>query len=96
MFKVSPNLAKTLSLTLDIVSALEQRDFERAFQIDQKRQLYCKKDTEFNNYDWIKFNLVKKIQENLIDEILTIKQKTQSEHMQIKRNLRSIQKGYFI
>lgn len=94
MIKVSPNLSKTLSLTLDILDALEKRDFELAFKIDQKRQLYCKKDTEFNSYDWIKFNLVKRIQESLIEEILSIKKSTISYENQVYKNVNSIKKGY--
>lgn len=95
MIKVSPNLSKTLSLTLDILDALEKRDFEMAFKIDQKRRLYCKKDTDFNHYDWIKFNLVKRIQEALIDEIVSIKKATLSKENKVYKNIQSIKKGYF-
>ena len=94
MYKVSPNLTRTLSLTLDLVCALEKRDFDLALVIDEKRRLYCKKDTEFDDYDWIKFKLVKKIQEYLIEDLLKYKRQQEDESKIISRNLKSLRNSY--
>ena len=94
MITVSPNLSKTLSLTLEIIDALDNRDFELATQIDQKRQLYCKKDVEFDEYDWLKYNLIKRIQESIIDEIMNVKKNISAQENKIYRNAQVISKGY--
>ena len=96
MLHVSPNLTKTLSLTLDMVTALEMRDYDKIFEIDQKRQLYCHKDVDFDHFDWIKFKLVKRIQESLIDQLINIKELQEIHSSHVKKNLESIQKGYFM
>ena len=92
--RVSPNLSKTLSLTLEMVTALENRDFELAYILDQKRQIYCQKDIEFDHYDWIKFDLVCKIQEYLIEEMHGLKTDIESNYQRVAKNYRSISKSY--
>lgn len=94
MSTVSPNLTKTLSLTLELLGALEKRDFNEALRLDQKRQLYCHKDCEFNSYDWIKYDLLKKIQEKIIDDMMLYKQQSRQEELLVSKNRNTIRKSY--